>query len=301
MIPQAINDDRQQGIALVLVLWGVTLIAVLAAAFAQSAGIEARRLGNVVAAAEAHSRLDEGLAAAVVGLSDADRARRWRTDGTPYRWNAGDAAIEVAVFAETGRIDINRAPPAVLFNLARQAAGPAGEAVAAAILAQSGRSPDGKPLADALQGGARPFLSVVELAALPGMTAAAYRRLAGAVTVHNPGGRLDWRTADATALAALPGMTAETAARLVAARRVAEQRQSLYTPDPDLAKILADGGADSDISQGDNSVYTMRVTVRTSRRAVATAEAVVRLTSQGAADPYRILEWREPAAEEAER
>ncbi len=290
----------ERGIALVLVLWGTAIVALLAAAFAQSASIEARRLTNVVGTAEARALLDAGLAAAVVGLRDPDPGRQWVADGTAHWLVVAGARLGVQAFSEAGRIDVNHATPELLRNLLQGVAGDSakGDELAAIILDRRGGTAGGTGSGALAQpgGGGRPFLSVVELSGLPGMTGDIFRQLADAVTVYNRRGQLDWRTAGPTALAALPGLSAPDVATLVASRR-----QSNYTLDPGLVMRLAAAGLPVGSGRGmvagagaDGQVYTVRVTVETSRGARATAEAVVWLI-QGAPVPYLTLEWREPA------
>ena len=288
--------QRESGIALVLVLWGVAIAALLATPFVQSAGMEARRLTNVINAAEARAALDTGLAAGVVGLASADPSRRWRADGRLYQVTIDSTRIDVRIFAETGRIDLNTAPPPIVVALLRRVFAASGQsdqaaadAVSNAILARRGRQTNRAPSNPPPPEADRAFLSVVELSAQSGMNAEIYRRVVGAVTVHNPGGRPDWRTAGRMALAALPELSPIDIATLMANRQ-----SGVTTPPPALAGAVGDNGAVP--PNADGQVYTVRIIARTAQGATATAEAVVRL-ALSETTPYRILEWREPASE----
>jgi general secretion pathway protein K len=272
---------RQQGIALIIVLWGVTLLSLLAAGLAQSSGLAARRLLHGVEAAQARARLNEALAASILALSQPDPKLRWRTDGQRHRLTLPGAVAWVSASAERGRIDLNHAAPPLLQGLFRWAAGDAaaGDRLAAALLAQG-----------ADQGG-RALLSVVELAALPGMTPGVFDQLSQAATVHNPGGGLSWRLAGAPALAAIPGLAPAQRATLLAMRG-----QSQYTPDPALAALLAkagvdDGGEVATPSPG-AAIITLQIVVTVENGATASAETVLQLTTDA---PGQILEWRSPS------
>ena len=272
------SGGRNRGIALLLVLWGVTLIAVLVAGLARTAGFEIRRSANMMSAASARAALDSGFAAGVAGLLAADPDQRWRADGTPYRVDLDGARFRITLHAENGRIDLNNAR---LDVLKRFLADRLGDELAARVVAQ------GRTLLGVDRAGFRPMLSVVEMAGVPGIDARTYAALAEDATVYNRSGLLDWRTADAATLALLPGMTRDAMARLLASRQ-----ESNYTPDPDLFRILAAAGPSS--LSVENQAYTMRLSVQMSNRAEATAEVVFRITNNGAS-PYRILEWRSPA------
>jgi len=275
------SGTRQSGIALVIVLWGVTLLALLAAGFAQSTGLAARRMAHVVDSALARAQLDEALAAAVVGLTQPDPARRWRGDGSLHQQSISAAAAEISVIAESGRIDLNRSPPTLLQALWRQVAGD--DAVADQLtkgLAARTDPPRG-----------RPVLAVAELGSLAGMTAPVYRRLAHAATVHNPSGVLDWRIAGKSSLAAI--LSPSQIVTLLAMRR-----QRDYLPDPATALALTQAGASLEASPVQTAIRAEMVTVRLkvtlAGGAAASAEILLQLLPEGT-QPFRILEWRAPA------
>jgi general secretion pathway protein K len=270
------GDER--GVALIIVLWGVTLLSLLAVSLAQGSGLAARRALHTVEAAQARARLDEAVAASVLALARTERP--WRADGAPHMLTLPGATAEVSPFAEAGRIDLNAAPPALLQSLFRRAAGAdAGDRLAAALAARVA---------------ARPLLAVAELGGLPGMSAPLYHRLAGAATVRNPSGKIAWRLADKSVLAALPGIDEAQAATLVAMRG-----QSQYAPEPALAELLTRAGAVADpdpASSGGTMMVSLRISLTLAGGGRASADALLQLLPSGPA-AYRILEWRSPADE----
>lgn len=273
----------ERGVALVIVLWGVTLLSLLAASFAQSTGLAARRMLHVVEAAKARSRLDELLALSVIALTQPEPTQRWRTDGKRHAVPLPGGQGDVRVIAESGRIDLNHAPPILLQSLFRRlsADASAGDHLAAWLAA---RTPEK---------GGRPLLSVAELAGFPGMSAALYDRLAPAVTVHNSGGKLNWRFAGKTALAAIPGISDSQIAALLAGRG-----QSQYTPDGALADLLTKAGASDDqaddLAGGGAKMVTLTMRVTLAGHATASAEALLQLPAAPGQN-FRLLEWRAPA------
>ena len=279
MVP---DRRHEHGFALVIVLWGVTLIALVATALAQSTGVETRRFANVRRASELHAALRTGLSAAGLGLLESDPTRRWRADGTHYRARLYGYDYDIAVAAEAGRVDLNHSPPARLRALLDRLAGP--PVVAEWIAA-------GRTALAAGQPNHREVLSVVELTSAPSLTPAVFRRLVAAVTVHNGGGLIDWRLANDDVLLSLPGVTPAVLERLHALRG-----DPAAQPDAVLKKLLADDGADIDFSTADNLAYTVHVRVSGEHGNTAVVDAVVRVQRNGDV-PLRIVEWREPGPE----
>jgi len=304
------EPSDEQGLALVLVLWGIAILGILAAGFAVGSGSEARRMANVIAAAEARALLDSGLSMAVVCLADPQPASRWRADGTAYQRYAdgapfpgdggqagvrdGEAArLRIRIFADSGRLDVNTTSVLLISNLIKGAADDTIDADSMTAAIVKWRAPV-TDLSTPRPG--RPFLSVVELAGLPGMTTAFYGRIADSLTVHNQRGKPDWRTAGRRVLHALPGLAPADSDAILRNRR-----QSLFLPAADLAKRLDAAGASTEpvTTPFNGQIFTIRIEAVIPHRAGASAEAVVRLLPTGPL-PYRTLEWREPAPAELE-
>ena len=266
---------NQRGIALIIVLWGVTLLSLLAASLAAGSGMAARQSLNMVEAAQARARLDEALAAAVVAL---ERPKRpWRADGNLRRLVLEGAEAEIRVTAENGRADLNHAAPDLVRSLLRRLAGEErGESLAASLSARVAL---------------RPLLSVAELGALPGMDAGLFRRLSPLVTVHNPDGKIDWRLADPTLLAAIPGLAADQLAALVARRQ-----ESGYSPEPAAAEAMSRVGVGSSSDPGgvgEAKLVSLHISLHLAGGGRASAEILGRLSGEG--QPFHLLEWRSPA------
>ncbi len=157
----------QAGFALVLVLGVIAVAATLATGLATTTRYETRRIANAGAAAEARTLLDAGVALGVLGASDPDPARRLRTDGTPRVVDHAGGRIALRVFEEAGRIDLNRQPVARLAALFSVAGVDNPAELAQSVAAWRGDSGDGTASPDGLP--RRPFLSVEELSAVPGV------------------------------------------------------------------------------------------------------------------------------------
>ncbi|MFD1626087.1 type II secretion system protein GspK [Azospirillum griseum] len=260
---------RQAGFALVLVLGVVAVAATLAAGLATTARYEVRRIANVGAGAEARALLDAGVALGVLGATDPDLTHRIATDGTPRALPFGGGRLELRVFEEAGRVDLNRAPAALLAALfgVIGVANPA-ELAQAVVQWRGDDDTDGasalSPNPDGLP--RRSFLSVEELASVPGAPPDLPRRLGEALTV------------DGSILGTVPSVAGPLVRAALPERRPAQA--ALDQPDPTVPSV--------------GRVVSVRVRATGAAGGVATAEATVLLLDPPDPVPYRVLEWREP-------
>ena len=73
---------REEGFALLLVIWITALMALLAAGIAGDTQSEARIAQSRLSLARLRVAADAGIDLAALGLTDPDPARRWRADGS---------------------------------------------------------------------------------------------------------------------------------------------------------------------------------------------------------------------------
>ena len=189
------RNAAERGIVLVLVLWAITVLAVIAGTFSAGARTQMGLAHNAVANAEAEALADAGIYRAIDGLLNAPEEAAPRTDGTVYAWSFGGGDVRYSVTDETGKIDVNLASADLLARLFEAAgeAPDASRAIAAAVVdyrdGDDEPSPGGaedRDYGDAGFGEAKdaPFEMIEELTNVIGMTPALYRRIAPYVTVH---------------------------------------------------------------------------------------------------------------------
>lgn len=108
------SPPRQQGIALVVVLWLMVLLTVIAASHARVVRTETRLASNQVDAGKARSMAEAGAHHAILELLVRDEAQRWPVNGSVnyIRYQDGDVAI--AIRDASGLVDINRASASLL-------------------------------------------------------------------------------------------------------------------------------------------------------------------------------------------
>ncbi|WP_426687409.1 general secretion pathway protein GspK [Rhodanobacter ginsengiterrae] len=283
-----LGRDHQRGVALLLVLWACTLLAILLGGYAALARTEGLQARYQFAQTQAHYAAEAGLMRAAYALQDPQAKQRWMADGRPYTFHYDGATITVRAIDEGGKVDLNAASPDVLLALF-QAAG-LKPAPARALVdhvvdwrtlpgaqddAANGQS---DYLAAGRSYGPRhgPFASVEEVQMVLGMTPSLYRLLAPALTIWSGSASPDPNTAPPLALAAIPGMTSEQRQQIEAARQQ-------NAKDPRL--VLGSGTTHSIRSEA---------TLADGTRAIL--RATIRLQA-GQVRPYAVLRWQEGEAE----
>lgn len=277
--------QRQRGVALLVVLWACTLLAVLLGGYAVMARTEALQARYAFAQTRAHYAAEAGMARAIYALEDPQPALRWIADGRPYTFSYGDSTVQVEVIDEGGKVDLNAASPQVLAGLFVAAGMPVRDAAALADRVVAWRSFStvvGPDPADAAYASAGldyrprhgPFASIEELRMVLGMPPAVYRAVASQVTLWSGREAPDPNTAPPLALRALPGMDAA---------QLAQNARARAARDPASAMASVGGVTHSIRSQAtlaDGTTAVLRTTVR--------------LRGVGAGvQPYAVLRWQE--------
>jgi general secretion pathway protein K len=275
-------------VALLLVLWACTLLAILLGGYAALARTEGLQARYDFAQTQAHYAAEAGVMRAVYGLQDPQAKQRWIGDGRTYTFHYGDATVRLSSVDEGGKVDLNTASPEVLQALFQATGMPQAQAQILAGRVVDWRNPvnlvgaaDSGRAAYAAAGrdyGPRnaPFASVEELQMVLGMTPALYRQLAGVITIWSGSTSPDPDMAPPLALAAIPGMTAQQ-------REAIEAARIKHANDPSL--ILNNGTTHSIRSEAtlaDGTRAVLRVTVR---------------LQSGQAQSYAVLRWREGTAD----
>lgn len=297
---------RQRGIALVLVLWVLALLTVIALGLTTAQRTESALTRNQLDAARFRALAE--AAVAVVGLdlltvpleSEPNEAL-WLPDGRPRPLELDGNTVQVRLYNEASRLDLNSATRDQLAALIEIAQGEAFDEVqrdqlADAIidwrdaddLVQLNGAEDGDYASAGLPYGAadRPFRSVEELGQVLGMTRALYRRLAPDLTVAAQGAgnlgsgaaggtqTVDLTFASPALIAALEGISLEDAqARL----------------DPQFEPLSPEGQPNRLLGRG-GPLYRVRVSTA-GASAHRTMEALVRIES-GGREPLQMLSRR---------
>ncbi len=301
----------RRGIALVIVLWGLVLHAVIAAAFTTETRTGVTLARNHLENAKAKALADAGVHAAMLGLHRREVEKRWRADGTVYSMASGEGEVSIVIADEAGKIDLNRAPVELiqgLFTAVGLAAAEA-QALTAAIAdfrdgddeTHAGGAEDAEYSAAGFAWGPKnaPFEAVEELHQVLGMTRQVYALASPGLTVHSRSKGVDVTKAPAIVLLALPGVDpaaveaftqqweAQAGARREGGAGLGGARMTTL---PGVGRKYA--------ARSREQVFTIRAEAGMRSGAVFVREAVVRLMDMDKYRPFRIFAWRRgrPAA-----
>lgn len=188
---------RARGVALLLVMWLVMLLAALVGAFALAARIESLQGHVLTHGVVAEGAARAGLEYALVRIGDPDPQRRWIPDGRSIDWEYGGAVVRLKLEDEAGKIDLNQADQGLLsglFGAVGVAQAQAAQLAAAIVdwrdgdvLTQpAGGAEDRDYAAAGLEYGAKdaPFDTVAELQQVLGMTPDLFRLVEPHLSVH---------------------------------------------------------------------------------------------------------------------
>ncbi len=279
----------QRGMALLLVMWACTLLAILLGGYAMMARTEALQARYEYGETRAYYAAQAGLMRAIYGLQDPRAEQRWISDGRSYPFKFDDASVTVSLIDESGKVDLNSASQPVLEQMFRNAGANQNRAhtLAQAVMdwrsfglgAEQQQQQAHAYTAAGLDYGPRhgPFASIEELQLVVGMDPVMYRTLAPVLTIWSGRDSPNPSTAPLQALLAIPGIDQAHAQQMMAARMNGQNGQ------PGLG-LAAGGGVTHSIRS--------EATLADGTRAVLRATIRLRGARSGA-QPYAVLRWQE--------
>lgn len=270
-------NARQNGMALVVVLWLIVLLSIMAAGHTRGTHVDTQLASRQVAVAQARGRAEAGVNHVLLLLLS-EKGRDVPIDGRIFGVAIDDKTVTLAVRSATGLVDLNAASADHL-DAVLKAAGIAGDKrrqVTDAILdwrdGDNLRHLDGIEDEDYIAAGLPwtsrdgRFVAVDELRYVPGIGQDEFERLAPLVTVYSGRGGIDLELAPPILVEAMTGERIEPASQDDAGNR----------------------------GRGPQSgTFHIYATVEAGSGAVAAIEAVV-TTSRSTDAPVFVHEWREP-------
>ncbi|HET8897834.1 MAG TPA: type II secretion system protein GspK [Rhodanobacteraceae bacterium] len=291
---------RQRGVAFLVVLWVVALVAVLLGSFAVIARTENLQARHLLDSTRARYAAEAGINLAAWALRLPDMQARWVPDGRPYSFDFGGATVKVQVNDESGKIDINVANDDQLVRLFESVGMDIDQAGIMAARVNDWRDPDdltslnGAEKADYKRAGLSyaptngPFTTVGELQQVLGMDYSLYRKLEPAITVYSGSGQPNPMYANQQALLAMQGMTGDIAQQLIELRQQippGTQGGLSGLTLPDGTPLIASGGG---------VTYSVKSQATLPNGATTTLDVTIRLGGMNpSARPFVIMRWRE--------
>jgi len=278
-------DPNQRGSVAILALWAMAIIAALLAAAGATTRSEALIARNMIAASGARHAAEAGTQLGLERLLRRHAAGGAVFDGTPERWQDGSIRVDIAVFDETGKIDINVAPVELLAGLFLAVGEPRETALLLAcdVLDRRGEIGPGCP-EPVFAAPPRPhrFAAPEELAQLPGFDASLYDKIADYVTTATGASAIAPLVAPRPVLLAVPGATPTLVDAFLQSRRDAGAMELPAGTGP-IPFLMASPGRD----------FTISAIATTGDGARYRADLQVRLTDL-ANRPYEVIAWRAP-------
>lgn len=233
MIPDPRAMTRRaggKGFALVTVVWGLGLIALMIVSFMTTARSRLQTAFNIAGAARANLIADAAIGETILALLSERQmsagARRPLHAGEPRVCALGGAVVAIMTEDERGKIDLNGASETLLrtalagFGVDQREA----DVIANAIVAFRAGSTNGLNAPSAAHAeedkpfGPKqaPFQTIFELDQVAGVSSSLFRALTPFVTVHSHGVGVDARTAPPALFAALAGFSLDEVQALAA-------------------------------------------------------------------------------------
>jgi len=262
------NAGRQRGFALLLVLWTVSLLALLATQILSASRLHTQVARNALDTAVLEAAANGALQEAIFNILDGS-TRHWNASGTARILRLGSATVVVQIENETDKVNPAVASPELLKALLLQVGADlttAGSLAASIVEWRLGSGAAGRPNATFVryQSAGRdyapsgtPIASVDELALVLGMTPELLERLRPHLTVYTDSD---------------PDMT---------------------TRDPVVARALAAAGQlGAGTAESGEELVSILAEARGSGRGRFTLRAVVRINARPEGRRYEILSYQ---------
>jgi general secretion pathway protein K len=280
-----VNARQNRGVALLIVLWGCTLLAIMLGGFAALARTEGLQARYQFAQTRAHYAAEAGVIRAIEGLQTPDANARWVADGRLYVFPFDDAKVNIMIVDEDGKVDLNAASDDVLTGLFKAAGVADDKAKKLSSAVQDWRRPGDAALPNGakkpqyesagLDYGPRngPFATVEEARMVLGMDEKTWATVAPALTIWSGRERPNTEHAQPLALAAIPGLSTEGAAAILSNRS------------------QANGAA---VTGGNGVTHTIHAEAVLDDGTRSSLTATIRLRGiRSGNQPYAVLRWRE--------
>ncbi|MGE5154142.1 MAG: general secretion pathway protein GspK [Bdellovibrio bacteriovorus] len=293
------KPSRPRGIALVLVLWVLTLLTVMALGMTLTQRTETALLENQIGGARFRATADAAIAFTILSFlspaneegpgtnaADPEVSQPWIPNGAPRAWQFNGESVSIAVFNEASRINLNQADPQLLAALMQAVGVEDQDALRLADAIADWRDEDDLRLLNGAEDGDyedagralgakdAPFETVEELQQVLGMSPILYQRLAPELTVDSQGATPDPRFASPLVIAALEGIPLEEAEQRV------QERDSPLFADSQGSRAVDRGGP----------LYRIQIRELTGGPGGRGLEALVELMP-GQQPPY-LVRWR---------
>lgn len=292
------RPDAQRGLAMIVVLWILTLMIIMASSFALTMRRETAILADFKAVAQANALAEAGINIAIMQVMQADESTRWRTDGSVYEIQLEEVPIRIQINDESGKIDLNQTDGNLLRSLLISYGLPEDKAVQLVDAITDWRDPDdllslhGAEKDEYKQAKLsyiprnKPFETVEELQLVLGMTPELYAQLEPLVTVFSNSSAVNPAKAPKALLQGMPNATPE-----LVNSYLQERVQNARTGLPETAPTWAGGN-----NTGGSQSFQIVAEAMPVEGISAAVTAVVKQGQSRSGLPFVILKWNKGSA-----
>ena len=289
---------KQTGVAMVVVLWMVSLLTIMAGSFSLSTQRNTALVNNAKERAQGLASAEAGVHYALLMLSLPDPTKRWRSDGSYYNVVLPGGEVAISIVDESGKIDINSASEQTLRSVLVKLMGNENEASALTDKIVDWRDSDdlnrvnGAEAKDYLAAGKgyvpqnKNFQALEELQMVLGMSPGLYKKLEPLLTLYNGQDGVNPAKASANSLRLLFNMDEKAVADFINSRKTIQPNMpapALNAPPGDIRQV---GGGDS--------TYTIFAQSRTGGGPGAGLKVVARRQfSRNNGAPFAFLSWKQ--------
>lgn len=322
VIRHAENNFSQSGVALLIVLWVLTILMVIVFSFSFMTRTETLSTASFKGGLERKFIAEGAMERAIMELFyrnvyknqtiELEGLEVWQTDGTPYTGQLGNGTYTISIIDESGKVDINSASDVVLKNLFLNAGISEEEADTIVDSMMDWKDADDMhrlhgaendyytSLQNPYKAKNARFDSLEELLLVKGVTADILygnkdrRGMIDFLTVYTKKNRININAAPKEVLMGIPNMTPELADSIISSRQTQNQ-----TGTANIQSILGENYSlmSRYITTGGSNVFSIDVTgSKENEKGTYGIRATVILASTTSADelPYRFLYYKKP-------
>jgi len=289
---------KQSGLAMVIVIWVLSLLTIMAGSFALTMRRETTVISAVKDNAVVLALAETGVGVAQQMLFLDDENKRWRADGSIYQIDYQQAIIRVRVFSELGKIDINKADEVLLTEMMKSSAIELDkqQEIVSAILdwrdqddlvhTNGAEKQQYEDAGLSYQPANKDFQLIDELQMVLGMTKELYQQIKPLVTVYSKQAKVNLKNASKEVIQAIGKLDQATMDQYLQERKDNYQAQ---LPAPEFP-IMGGGKQGSD----DNQAYTIISQAQLNEDFISGIKVTFKKAAQiEEENPFQILSWQQ--------
>jgi len=290
--------SKQKGLAMVIVIWVLSLLTIMAGSFALTMRRETTVISAVKDNAVVQAMAESGVNIAKQMLFLADETMRWRADGSIYLINYQDAKIRVRLLSELGKIDINKADEELLTAMMKSTTAEVSkqQEIVSAILDWrdedelihiNGAEKEQYEEAELSYSPAnKDFQLIEELQMVLGMDSDLYQQLKPLITVYSKQRQVDLNVASKEVITAIGNLDPE-----ILDEYIQQRTESNANNFPAPAFPLT-GGTSNNKGSKSNQVYTIISQAQLYDEFASGVKATIKKSATGAEQAFQVLNWQ---------